>query len=291
MAEPPKEDAAAKKKDPPFTLALIAGAVAGTTVDISLHPLDTIRTRIQSPQGFWEAGGLKGCYRGILSAALGSGPGAAFFFSTYETMKSVIKKNSGGQEHWTHHALASSCGEVAACLVRVPTAVVTQNMQVGHYGSFSEAVTTTYSKGGLGGFYVGYGTTVMREIPFAFIQFPIYEGLKKACAAFQGSETSPNQGAVCGSIAGAISSAATTPLDVAKTRIMIEKPGEGEVKQYTGTIQTLSKISKEEGALALFRGIVPRVSWITIGGFIFFGAYEWSQKLLWSTTMWGAAYE
>ena len=30
----------------------------------------------------------------------------------------------------------------------------------------------------------------------------------------------------------------------------------------------------------LFRGIGPRVSWITIGGFIFFGAYEGAQKNL-----------
>eukprot|EP00971_Amphidinium_carterae_P181258 3595739-Amphidinium_carterae.1 len=48
--------------------------------------------------------------------------------------------------------------------------------QVGAYGSFTEAVSTTYNKGGIGGFYIGYGTTVMREIPFAFIQFPVYEG-------------------------------------------------------------------------------------------------------------------
>merc|ERR1712113_1114562 len=96
------------------------------------------------------------------------------------TMKQVVKKNTGGEEHWTHHAFSSSCGEVAACLVRVPTAVVTQNMQVGQYATFQEAVKTTYARGGLGGFYLGYATTVMREIPFSFIQMPIWEGLKIA---------------------------------------------------------------------------------------------------------------
>jgi solute carrier family 25 S-adenosylmethionine transporter 26 len=279
-----------EKRDSPFTLALIAGAFAGTGVDVSLHPLDTMRTRLQSQEGFWKAGGFRGCYRGIFSAALGSGPGAAAFFSTYETMKQVIKQNSNGQEHWTHHAVASSCGEVGACLVRVPTAVITQNMQVGRYNSFAEAVSTTLKTGGLGGFYVGYGTTVMREIPFAFIQFPVYEGLKKAWASVQQADTSPNQGAVCGSIAGAVASGITTPLDVAKTRIMLEKPVEGQPKVYTGTIQTLQKISAEEGALALFTGIVPRVGWITVGGFIFFGVYEWSTELLWNTGAWGSKY-
>ena len=37
---------------------------------------------------------------------------------------------------------------------------------------------------GLGGFYAGYMTTVLREIPFSFIQFPIWEGLKAKWAAY-----------------------------------------------------------------------------------------------------------
>lgn len=36
-------------------------------------------------------GGFRGAYKGILSAALGSAPGAAMFFSTYETMKQAGK--------------------------------------------------------------------------------------------------------------------------------------------------------------------------------------------------------
>ena len=45
--------------------------------------------------------------------------------------------------------------------------------------------------------------------------------MKKAWAFAQGSETTPSQGATCGSIAGAISAAATCPLDVVKTRMML----------------------------------------------------------------------
>lgn len=275
-----------EKKDPPFTLALIAGGCAGTAVDMSLHPLDSIRTRIQSEAGFWKSGGFKGLYRGLLSAALGSAPGAAAFFSTYEGMKKAQKKLAGG-EHWIQHSAASSCGEVAACLVRVPTAVVTQNMQVGRYSGFTQAVSTTFANGGISAFYVGYWTTVAREIPFSFIQFPIYEGLKKTWSSYQGEPTNAVQGALCGSLAGAVAGGVTTPLDVAKTRIMLEVPAEGQAKRYTGTVTTLQTIAAEEGALALYKGVTPRVMWITIGGFIFFGAYEKTQELLWSTGMWG----
>ena len=42
-----------------------------------------------------------------------------------------------------------------------------------------------------------------------------------------------------------------------------------------------------QGTLALFSGLGPRVGWITIGGFVFFGAYEKAQELLWKTGGWG----
>ena len=38
---------------------VIAGGLAGFVVDVSLFPIDTIKTRFQSKTGFWAAGGLK----------------------------------------------------------------------------------------------------------------------------------------------------------------------------------------------------------------------------------------
>ena len=271
----------------PFTLAMIAGGCAGTTVDVALYPLDALKTRLQSPLGFWGAGGFSGIYRGVLATALGASPGSAMFFSAYEAMKARFQQMNGGKEHWLHHSFSASCGEVAACLVRVPTAVVTQRMQVGQYKTFPEAVTKIFAESGVSTFFIGFGTTVAREIPFSFIQFPIYEGLKKAWAFAQSAETTPTQGASCGSFAGAIAAAATCPLDVVKTRMMLgAKTKAGEA--YVGTVNSLMTIYREEGGMALFSGLGPRVGWITLGGFVFFGAYEKAQEVLWKTGRWGA---
>lgn len=270
----------------PFTLALVAGGIAGTTVDVALYPLDALKTRLQSPKGFWGAGGFSGIYRGVLATALGASPGSAMFFSAYEGMKPRLKEMNGGKEHWLHHSMSASTGEVAACLVRVPTAVVTQRMQVGQYKTFPEAVGKIFAESGVSTFFIGYWTTVAREIPFSFIQFPIYEGLKKVIAYAQSAETTPTQGAMCGSFAGAIASAATCPLDVVKTRMMLgAKTKSGEL--YVGTVNSLTTIYREEGARALFSGLGPRVGWITLGGFVFFGAYEKAQEVLWKTGRWG----
>lgn len=59
--------------------------------------------------------------------------------------------------------------------------------------------------------------------------------------------------------------------------------------QTTGTIteayspnfiKTMSRITSEEGPSALFKGIAPRVMWISIGGAIFLGVYERARQTL-----------
>jgi len=117
-------------------------------------------------------------------------------------------------------------------------------------------------------------------------QFPLYERLKQTWGKMQGSETTPSQGAACGSLAGAVAAAVTTPLDVVKTRLMLNaKNASGQL--YSGTLSTLQTIVREEGYAALFHGVGPRVGWITLGGYVFFGAYEKSIQALWTSGMWG----
>lgn len=42
----------------------------------------------------------------------------------------------------------------------------------------------------------------------------------------------------------------------------------------------MMRIAREEGVGKLFAGIQPRVMWISVGGFIFFGCYEETKKIL-----------
>lgn len=51
-----------------------AGGAAGTFVDIALFPLDTLKTRLQSAQGFLKTGGFTALYKGIFPVIVGSAP-------------------------------------------------------------------------------------------------------------------------------------------------------------------------------------------------------------------------
>lgn len=290
--------------NPPFTHALLAGGVAGTTVDLTLFPLDTLKTRLQSSEGFFASGGFRGIYRGVGSAALGSAPGAAFFFCTYEATKSALaearrggggvlgdKDNHKGSGNAVDHMLAASLGEVAACAVRVPTEVVKQRAQAGQHGGSSlsslRAILARRADVGLPGvwreLYRGWGITILREVPFTVIQFPLWEALKsysrdrkkKSQGGVGGgggaagtADVSAAESALYGSVSGGVAAAVTTPLDVLKTRVMLSTERQRVWEIVTG-------ILRQHGVRPFFAGIGPRVMWISIGGAVFLGSYQW----------------
>ncbi len=88
------------------------------------------------------------------------------------------------------------------------------------------------------------------------------------------------ENAVLGSIAGGVAAAVTTPLDVIKTRLMTQAGAEHGVDKYNGWFDALRRIPREEGVGALFRGIRPRVAFISLGGAIFIGSFEEFKRQL-----------
>ncbi len=266
--------------NPPFTHALLAGALAGTTVDLSLYPIDTLKTRLQSSTGFYPSGGFRGIYAGVGSVIVGSAPGAAFFFVTYEGIKSrlrSIREDGSVLSEPVEHMLAASAGEVAACAVRVPTEVIKQRAQAAQQPSSMAALRHILAQrrniGALGVWkemYRGWGITIMREVPFTAIQFPLWEGMKawRRRKTDRKMVTSLESG-LYGSVAGAAAAGLTTPLDVLKTRMML-------AREKQAALPLFRSIWKGEGPRAFVAGMGPRIMWISAGGAIFLGSYEWA---------------
>uniref|UniRef100_A0A2K6CPC7 Mitochondrial S-adenosylmethionine carrier protein n=1 Tax=Macaca nemestrina TaxID=9545 RepID=A0A2K6CPC7_MACNE len=123
------------------------------------------------------------------------------------------------------HMLAASAGEVVACLIRVPSEVVKQRAQVSASTRTFQIFSNILYEEGIQGLYRGYKSTVLREIPFSLVQFPLWESLKALWSWRQDHVVDSWQSAVCGAFAGGFAAAVTTPLDVAKTRIMLAKAG------------------------------------------------------------------
>lgn len=243
------------------------------------------------------------------SAFVGSAPGAALFFVTYDGIKRLVLKPrepdavgavlSGGAKARSGallnsepvaHMLAASVGEVAACAVRVPTEVVKQRAQaLQHPTSLATLrhILDQRRAHGLGHvwreLYRGWNITIMREVPFTVIQFPLWEALKqwRMRQTVKGgiksraipAEIPALESAAFGSVAGAVAAGITTPLDVLKTRLMLSS-------ERQKTLAVLRHIMRESGPRAFFAGIGPRIMWISAGGAIFLGSYQWAINAL-----------
>ncbi|XVE55103.1 hypothetical protein DITRI_Ditri03aG0133900 [Diplodiscus trichospermus] len=258
-----------------FYESVIAGAAAGVIVETALYPIDTIKTRLQVAHG----GGkiiLKGLYSGLGGNLAGVLPASAIFLGVYEPAKQKLLNAFPENLSAFAHLTAGALGGAASSLVRVPTEVVKQRMQTGQFSSAPAAVRIIVANEGFKGLYAGYGSFLLRDLPFDAIQFCIYEQLRIGYKRAAGRDLNDPENAVLGAFAGAITGAVTTPLDVIKTRLMVQ----GSAKQYKGIFDCVRTIMKEEGSQALLKGIGPRVLWIGLGGSIFFGVLEKTKQLL-----------
>lgn len=230
---------------------------------------------------------------------------ASVFFVTYETLKTQLSKalypesasNAVGESPAVH-MMAGSAAEVAACMIRVPTEVVKSRQQTSAYGRVStfRALQLAASEEGIRGLYRGFFSTILREIPFTCIQFPLFEFLKRQMAKHTPTLSGARrqdaawwQSALSGSIAGSIAAALTTPLDVIKTRIMLARARSesastaadaARAKQDTRILTILRTVVQQGGVRGLFAGVVPRTMWIGLGGAVFLGTFDAAAKTL-----------
>ncbi|XP_036961931.1 mitochondrial glutamate carrier 1 isoform X2 [Acanthopagrus latus] len=113
---------------------------------------------------------------------------------------------------------------------------------------------------GLAGLYRGAGATLMRDVPFSMIYFPLFANLNAL-----GQEIVDNvqtrapfwHSFVAGCTAGSVAAVAVTPLDVIKTRLQTLQKGEGE-DTYRGIIDCTRRIMRREGPAAFLKGATCR---------------------------------
>lgn len=263
-----------------FRLALLSGAVAGFTVDAVLFPLDTLKTRLQVATTAAKGAPalLTGLYAGFGPAVVASAPAAAAFFGVYDYVKRRLADAYPKRaESPLFHVMAAAAGDISSSTVRVPFEVVKQRLQSGMHATTAAAVSNILKTEGPSGFFAGYSSLIVRELPFDALQFPLYEYFKVELARRRGRPLHTWETSVCGSLAGGLAATVTTPLDVVKTRLMTQS---AIAPKYHGLVHGLRTIAREEGLPTLMSGVAPRVLWISLGGAIFFGAYEAAKKKL-----------
>lgn len=134
----------------------------------------------------------------------------------------------------------------------------------GEFTRAVQAIRTIVAREGARGLYAGYGSFLLRDLPFDAIEFVVYEQLKRAVKITKkGVDPTPLETSAIGATAGAVTGLVTTPLDVIKTRLMIQ----GTNKTYKGVLDCAGQIIQQEGSGALFRvgDCLGVCEWVWVG--------------------------
>ena len=227
-----------------------AGAFAAFTVDLLVYPLDTLKTRIQSPSyaklyknpnGTPNRAFFRGLYQGVGSIILITIPSSGAFFTTYEALKFALNEYIPPNStlyvpRAAIHSVSSAGAELVSCAILTPAEVLKQNAQVvlkdgkGKRGSTTLEVLKHFRRHPTK-LWRGYTALAARNLPYTALQFPVFEHLKQYFLARRKQKKGgkPVDGvferasitAMSAGIAGSGAAWITTPIDVVKTRIML----------------------------------------------------------------------
>ncbi|KFA50601.1 hypothetical protein S40293_08867 [Stachybotrys chartarum IBT 40293] len=233
---------------PPYLHAMIAGGIGGSTGDLLMHSLDTVKTRQQGDPNIpakytslgksyytiWRQEGIRrGLYGGWIPALSGSFPGTMLFFGTYEISKRFLIDH--GLQHHLAYLSAGFLGDLASSIVYVPSEVLKTRLQLQgryknpyfksgyNYRGTIDAIRTIVRTEGTGALFYGYKATLYRDLPFSALQFMFWEQFHAWARQYkQSRDVGVPLELLTGAAAGGLAGVITCPLDVVKTRLQTQ---------------------------------------------------------------------
>ncbi|CAJ1976787.1 unnamed protein product [Sphenostylis stenocarpa] len=259
----------------------LAGGLSCALSCALLHPVDTIKTRVQaSTMSFPEIIsklpeiGRRGLYRGSIPAILGQFSSHGLRTGIFEASKLVLINVAPTLPELQVQSVASFCSTFLGTAVRIPCEVLKQRLQAGLFDNVGQAFVATWEQDGLRGFFRGTGATLCREVPFYVAGMGLYAESKKVVERLLERELGPLETIAVGALSGGLAAVVTTPFDVMKTRMMT-----AQGRSVSMSLIAFS-ILKHEGPLGLFKGAVPRFFWIAPLGAMNFAGYELAKKAM-----------
>ncbi|KZS97948.1 mitochondrial carrier [Sistotremastrum niveocremeum HHB9708] len=177
----------------------VSGGIGGITSQLSIYPIETLKTQMMSSTGrqertliqaakrLWGLGGTRAYYRGLTIGLVGVFPYSAIDMSTFEALKLAYIKSTGKQDPGVLATLGfgSISGSVGATSV-YPLNLVRTRLQAsgstGHpqqYTGIWDVAAKTMEREGWRGFYRGLLPTLAKVVPAVSISYVVYEQSKK----------------------------------------------------------------------------------------------------------------
>uniref|UniRef100_A0A671WQK7 Mitochondrial glutamate carrier 1 n=1 Tax=Sparus aurata TaxID=8175 RepID=A0A671WQK7_SPAAU len=110
---------------------------------------------------------------------------------------------------------------------------------------------------GIAGLYKGLGATLLRDVPFSIIYFPLFANLNNLGKRGVDGPAPFYVSFISGCLAGSTAAVAVNPVDVIKTRLQSLNRGSTE-DTYSGVTDCIRKILRNEGPSAFLKGAYCR---------------------------------
>lgn len=252
---------------------VIDGGLAGVAGVTATFPLDLAKTRLQKQMV--PVGGVPK-YKNMMHtvAVVAREEGAAGLYSGYKVNVSFIvfekavklvcndffrhlltDKDSGKISLGAECLAGSSAGAMQSA-VTTPMELLKIKGQVaasqGKSFDTIKVMSNIMKTEGPRGFYRGWCSTLVRDVPFSFLYFPLYANLKNTETFGNGTSFIGNLSA--GMVAGMVAGGGSTPFDVVKTRLQDLPAG-----QTQSWVDCVKETHAKEGTKAFFKGTGPRM--------------------------------
>eukprot|EP01083_Nonionella_stella_P174590 605677_1 len=261
-----------------YYLTPIIGGVAGLTADVCTHPISTVKTRMQvqgaqkalfesevsvayrnpfqaslhmikheGPLSFWQ---------GIGAVIYGAPFASALYFGGVEVTKLAFDRQSAAIDF-----ASGVVGQLCGSLAWVPMDVLKERCQIQgqihtnvNYNSAASAARSIIKNEGILGIYRAYFIHQFTWAPFNGFYWMFYGQSKNYFGE--------NSFLLSSCIAGTLSSFITSPLDLVKTRMQVQRANP-HLFPFNNSFQCALRVYKTEGIVSFFDGVLARVLWLT----------------------------
>uniref|UniRef100_A0A672GQW9 Mitochondrial glutamate carrier 1 n=1 Tax=Salarias fasciatus TaxID=181472 RepID=A0A672GQW9_SALFA len=262
---------------------LINGGIAGMVGVTCVFPIDLAKTRLQNQRSGQQlyrnmmdcliktvkSEGYFGMYRGAAVNLTLVTPEKAIKLAANDFFRHQLSKD-GGKLTVFKEMLAGCCAGMCQVIVTTPMEMLKIQLQdAGRLAAQQRVMPSVatvmrvsaiqitrelLNTKGVTGLYRGLGATLMRDMPFSVVYFPLFAHLHQLGQHSSGDPSVPFYWSfMSGCMAGCVAAVAVSPCDVVKTRLQSLKKGANE-ETYNGVVDCVRKILKKEGPGAFLKG-------------------------------------
>lgn len=270
-----------EKKDVPKYMKFVFGGTAGMLASCVVQPLDLIKNRMQlsgvgSAKKEYKTSfhairsivaneGVLAMYNGLSAGLLRQATYTTTRLGIYTWLFELATGDDGKPPNFATKMGLGMCAGVCGAFVGTPAEVSLIRMtsdgrlppaERRNYKSVVDALVRIVREEGVATLWRGAIPTMGRAMVVNGAQLASYSQAKQQLLATKYFDDNILLHFVASMISGLITTIASMPVDIAKTRIQNMKTING-VPEYKGTTDVLLRIVRGEGPLALWKGFTP----------------------------------